>query len=261
MQIKPLQIPSDPDKTLYLREATVADCEYFAETDDSAEEVMATQVLELLQCVPEKYVNPRLMTADDRRMAAFWYYVSTNTDMTLHAPYQCPHCGEQHDPLIDLQAIGMRYTPIMGRAYRTIEHDGCELIVIPRNGFLMEELEGLRAQIDSKAPSKMLAIIERHDVVGTLTFKNAPDNSRDNQIEAMEAWVRALPLSSYQLLKQKRDAALDSMRHGLRTRVVDGQLNLITDHIQCENLKEDAGATTTLLIPFRLGEMLPRLLA
>lgn len=259
MQIPPLQIPSTPDKYLSLREATVADCEYFAETDDSDEESMTTQVLELLQNSPESYVNPKVMTADDRRMAAFWYYVSTTTDTTIHAPYTCPHCGEQHDPLIDMRDIGAQYNPIAGRPFRTIEHEGRQLSVIPRNGYLMEELEGLRMQIDADKPGRMLAIIERHDIVGTLKFNDMPD-IRDQQIEAVEKWVRALPIASFYTLKEKRDEALDSMRHGLRTRIVQGQLNLVSDPIQCEK-KGDAGATTTLLIPFRLGEMLPRLLA
>lgn len=260
MQIPPFQLPSDPEKYVYLREATVEDCEYFAETEDDNEEVLATQVLDLLQTNPEKFIDPRTMTADDRRLAAFWYYISTSTDATIHTPYTCPHCGEIHDPLIDLRDIGARYTPIEGRPYRTIEHDGKTLIVKPRNGYLMQELEALRLQMDkSGAQQKMKAVIARHDVVGTLTL---PDDKRprDTQVEEMEKWVRSLRLSSYQDLKDKRDAAIESMRHGLNTVVQDGQILLLTDPIQCETKKEDASAVTRLRVPFRLGEMLPRLL-
>lgn len=259
MQIPPLQLPSNPEKYVYLREATVEDCEFFAETDSDSEEVMATQVLELLQSNPEKYIDPRTMTADDRRLAAFWYFISTAADTVIHAPYQCPHCGQQHDPLIDMRDIGARYTSIAGRPWRTIEHEGRNLIVHPRNGYLMEELEALRVQSSAgEKPGKMLAIIDRHDVVGTLQF--AEDNSgRDLRIEAMEKWVRALTLTSYEALREKRDAALESMRHGLNTAMHEGQMILVTDPIQCEE-KEEAAATTRLRIPFRLGEMLPRLL-
>lgn len=259
MQIPPFQLPSNPERYVFLREATVADCEFFAETDDVNEEIMATQVLDLLQANPEKYIDPRTMTADDRRLAAFWYFISTSTDSTIHAPYVCPHCGEQHDPLVDMRDIGARYTPIQGRPWRNIEHEGRPLTVIPRNGYLMEELEGLRLEIDDASRGKTLAIIDRHDVVGTLQEPGAT-GSRDSQIEAMEKWVRGLSLTSYQELKAKRDAALESMRHGLNTTLVDGQLVIVTDPIPCET-KGDAGATTRLRLPFRLGEMLPRLLA
>lgn len=259
MQIPPLQLPSNPEQYIYLREATVEDCEFFAETDDANEEVMATQVLDLLQSNPEKYVDPRTMTADDRRVAAFWYFISTTADTTIHAPYQCPHCGKDHDPLINMRDIGARYTPITGRPWRTIEHEGRTLTVRPRNGYLMEELEALRLQMEAgDSRSKMLAIIDRHDVVGTL-YPEDDKVSRDQRVEAMEKWVRSLTLTSYQELKAKRDEALESMRHGLNTAMHEGQLILITDPIQCEE-KEDADAVTRLRLPFRLGEVLPRLL-
>lgn len=260
MQIQPFQLPSDPEKYVYLREATVEDCEFFAETDDDNEEVMATQVLDLLQTNAEKFIDPRTMTADDRRVAAFWYYISTATDSTIHTPYECPHCGQTHDPLIDLRDIGARYKPIEGRAYRTIEHDGKTLIVTPHNGYLMQELEGLRMQMEKSGQhKKMQAVIARHDVVGTLSL---PDDKRprDTRIEEMEKWVRSLSLTSYLDLKDKRDAMLESMRHGLQTIIQDGQILLLTDLIQCETKKEDASAVTRLRVPFRLGEMLPRLL-
>lgn len=258
MQIPPFQLPSNPEKFIYLREATVEDCEFFAETDSDQEEVTATQVLDLLQSDPERYVDPRTMTADDRRLAAFWYFISTTHDTTIHAPYECPHCGEQHDPLIEMKEVGAQYRPITGRAWREIEHDGKQLRVIPQNGYLMEELEALRLQVDDSNRSKMDAVIERHSLVGTL-LEQGKTGDRDSQIEAMEKWVRSLTLRSYQELKAKRDDALAQMKHGLNTAIHGGEMVLLIDGLKCEK-KEDPAAVTRLRFPFRMGEMLPRLL-
>ncbi|MBE0505917.1 MAG: hypothetical protein IBX50_04245 [Marinospirillum sp.] len=258
MQIPPLQLPSNPEKIIYLREATVEDCEYFAETDSSAEESLATEVLSLLQSSPDKYVDPRTWTADDRRLAAFWYFIATSTDTTIHAPYECPHCGHEHDPLIEMKDLGKNYMPITGRPWRDIEHEGKKLKVVPHDGFLMEELESLRMQMDGQSDNKQLAIIKRHDLVGTL-IEHGDTAVRDRRIEIMEKWVRSLPLTSFLTLKEKRDAALDSMRHGLTTGIHDGRLFIwITVH--CEEKKDDVNASVRLRLPFRLGELLPRLL-
>lgn len=261
MKIAPFQLPSNPEKTIYLREATVEDCEYFAETDADSEEMMTNEVMDLLQCEPEKYIDPREWTADDRRLAAFWYFIATNNDdTTIHAPYNCPHCGEDHDPLVDMKDIGKEYQSITGRPYREIEHEDKILRVVPRNGHLMTELEAIRMQAanngDDVERRKSLAVIERHDLVGTLI--EDPNVSRDYRIPAIEKWVRSLSISSFKSLKSKRDGALEEMSHGLPTRLHEGRLFIMTT-VHCENKREDAGATVRLRLPFWLGEMLPRL--
>ena len=259
MKIAPFQLPSNPEKTIYLREATVEDCEYFAETDSDSEEMMTNEVMDLLQCEPDKYVDPREWTADDRRLAAFWYFIATNEDTTIHAPYNCPHCNEDHDPLVEMKDIGKEYKPITGRPYREIEHEGKKLRVIPRNGYLMTELESIRIQSDGSDTErrKNLAIMERHDIVGTLIEGTEP--ARDYRVAVIEKWVRSLSISSFKALKEKRNNALSEMAHGLPTRLHEGKLFIMTT-VHCENKLEDAGAKVRLRLPFWLGEMLPRLL-
>lgn len=259
MKIQPFQLPSNPEKTIYLREATVEDCEYFSETDSSSEEAMANEVLNLLQNSPEHYIDAKTWTADDRRLAAFWYFIATSDDTTRHSPYTCPHCGEEHNPLIEMKEIGASYTAITGRPFREIEHEGKKLKVIPRDGYLMTELESIRMQLTGdKEDSRHLAVIQRHDLVGTLVEVGV-DHVRDRRIPTIEKWVRSLTLNSYLQLKEKRDEALEAMNHGLPTGIHNGKMHILAI-THCEKYKEDAGASVRLRLPFRLGECLPRLL-
>lgn len=263
LKINPFQLASRPDITIYLREATVADCEYFAGTDSANEERLTNEVMNHLQYKPEAYVDPCTWTSDDRRLAALWYFVATTQDTSIHAPYICPHCSEEHDPLIDVKDIASSFQPMQGRPYREIEHEGIKLKVTPRDGFLMTELEEIRELnlVASDADKrKNSAIIKRHDLVGTISFMDKEHESRAAMLSSVESWVRDLSLSSFEILLSKRDAALLSMQHGLATDFKDGQLSIITT-VLCE--KEDAGVnnnTVRLRIPFRIYQMLPRLL-
>lgn len=259
MQIPPFALPSNPSVSVHLREATVADCEQFADSDRQHEERVATAVLQALQSVPERYSDPLDWTADDRVLAAFWYHAHTATDSSIHLPYACPHCGQSHDALVNLTDMAQHYQPIRGHAFRQIQHGGETYRVTPLDGHAAEELEELRAQAGEEPGSadheRVMAIIERHRIVASLVpddFKGV----RDTRISMVEHRVRAMSLSDFDELRSKVDAAQEDMAHGLPTELVDGEILLVTPPMECE---KEAGHNTRLRFPFQWGDHLPRL--
>lgn len=259
MQIAPFALPSNPAVTIYLREATVADCEQFADTDARHNERLTTLILRTLQSSPEHFSDPIDWTAQDRQLAAFWYHAHTTDDPSIHLPYDCPHCGEHHDALVPLTDIAQQYQAIQGLPYRFIEHEGERYAVKPLDGHAIEELEGLRAQLPDDTQSaeyqRLSAVIKRHSLVASLEL---PDEKRprDPRISAMEKTVRALSLSSAHALHRKADAALAEMAHGLPSVIVDGETLITAPPAACD---KEAGLTTRLRFPVQWGDYLPRL--
>ncbi|MGP9633788.1 hypothetical protein ACT3R7_12045 [Halomonas sp. AOP43-A1-21] len=262
MQIPPISLPSNPAVTIYLREATVADCEQFADTDARHDERISTLVLRTLQSSPEHYSDPLDWTASDRQLAAFWYHAHTTNDPSIHLPYSCPHCGEEHDALVKHTEIAALYTPMQGQAYRNIEHEGQEYEVRPLDGHAMEELEelraGLPADVESREYRRLSAVIKRHELVASLTDKNekAEKRVRDVRITEMERKVRAMTHRSALELHRKVSEAQAAMAHGLPSVISEGQTVLLTSPVECD---KEAGRTTRLRFPFLWSDYLPRL--
>lgn len=258
MAIPPFTLPSNPGQSIHLREATVADCEQFADTDPRHAERVTTLILRTLQSDPAGFVDPLTWTREDRAVAAFWYFAHTSEDTSLHLPYACPHCGEQHDALQQFTELAAAYQPIKGLPHRFILHKDQRLKVIPLDGYAAEELELLRAQADPDDPQSVQranALCTRHEVVASIqpdTFQG----SRDARIERMEAWVRDLPLSEFKALRAQVQAMQADMQHGLPTVSEHGELFILSAPQPCD---KEAGHTTRLRFPFFLRDYLPRL--
>jgi hypothetical protein len=259
MQIPPFSLPSNPATTIYLREATVADCEQFADTDVRHDERLSTLVLRTLQSSPEHYSEPLDWTARDRQLAAFWYHAHTTNDTSIHLPYSCPHCGDEHDALVQLTEIAALYSPIQGQAFRHIEHDGKQYEVRPLDGHAMEELEALRAELPGDPKSadyrRLLAIIKRHELVASLADIDEK-RVRDVRIGEVERMVRALPHSKALALHGLVIEAQEQMAHGLPSIISEGETLIFTPQIPCD---KEAGRSTRLRFPFLWGDYLPRL--
>lgn len=259
-KIDTFQLPSDPSKDIHLRLATVRECESFSGFDAGIEEQVATRMLNELQYEPAKFVDPREMTADDRRFAALWYFVASNTDQSIHIPYPCNICGEEHDALVDYSDILAGYQPIEGKAEREIEHDGTRFTVRPIDGWLISELEELRLGRSNFKPgtasyNSQTAVIRRHELVGVLTpvdFKG----SRDERVEYVQERVLNMPHTRFSELYDKVMGALDAMKHGLDTVMRDGQMEFLTQPMPCE---KEAGQSVRVRFSVGLGELLPRL--
>lgn len=259
MQIPPLSLPSNSAVTIYLREASVADCEQFADTDARHNERLSTLIFRTLQSSPEHYSDPADWTAQDRQLIAFWYYAHTTDDTSIHLPYDCPHCGEHHDALVQLTEIAEQYRSIQGLAYRFIEHDGQRYMVKPLDGHAMEELEGLRAELPDDVNSadyrRVEAVIKRHSLVACL-FLPDEKRPRDTRIRVMEKMVRSLPISSANALNAKVEGALAEMEHGLPSAIVDGETLITAPPVECD---KEAGRSTRLRFPVQWSHYLPRL--
>ena len=90
-------LPSDGSNTVYLRQAVVSECEAFSSFADDVQEPVISDMLTTLQHNDAKYTDPRNWTIQDRLFAAVWYYAATSAETEIHIPYNCPHCGENHD--------------------------------------------------------------------------------------------------------------------------------------------------------------------
>lgn len=259
MQIPPFALPSNPAATIYLREATVADCEQFADTDVRHDERLSTMVMRTLQSSPEHYSEPLDWTASDRQLAAFWYHAHTTNDTSIHLPYSCPHCGEQHDALVQLTEIAALYRPIQGQAFRHIDFDGKQYEVRPLDGHAMEELETLRAELPDDPGSaehrRLLAVIKRHELVASLSDVN-DQRVRDVRISEMEREIRKLANSKAHTLHDRVVEAQAQMAHGLPSIISEGETLIFTPQIPCD---KEAGRSTRLRFPFLWGDYLPRL--
>lgn len=259
MQIPPFALPSNPERQITFREATVADCEQFADSNPAHSERLTTKILNALQPVPEHYSNSGEWTIEDRVVAVFWYYSHTTIDTSIHLPYICPHCGGEHDALVELSKIAEGYQSIQGASYRLIEHNGEQYEVRPLNGYAAEELEILKAEAgdDKKSAnySRVEAIMRRHQVVSSMRpveFRG----TRDSLIKKMEKLVREMPLSSFEQLRKKVAEKHKEMTHGLPCESSDGRTLLITPPVGCD---KEAGKTTRLRFPFLSSDYLPRL--
>ena len=114
-------LPSQPEKKIRLKEATVSDAIDFSGIDPDCEEQATTVFLERVQ-ERDTYSDPRLWTGEDRRFALFTYFVHTARDRSVPLKYTCGICDEEHTVDIELARIMDTYTPIQGKAFRDCVH-------------------------------------------------------------------------------------------------------------------------------------------
>jgi hypothetical protein len=262
--IPPFSLPSNPDQKIYLREATVADAIDFAGVDEGHEEEVTTLFLNRLQ-LPEHYLDAGKWTADDRRLALFWYFLHTARDTVAPLPYDCRHCGQRHDWLLDLKALGENYKSIQGKAEREFDFEGEKIIVRPLTGADLEELEMLYLAVDevgrkqgktSGAYKKELARIKLQEELLVLNFPLDVVTDETERRQAKEKKVLALTSSQFAGLVEQVEAKLTEMEHGLESVYAEGRLYLLTPPHVCPNTKERE-VTTRLRIPFRGIDYIP----
>jgi len=145
MIIAPLQLASDPTRTITLRNPTMADVFGVAEVSIFQEEAATTLWLNRLQ-PSDSFYDSKLWTADDRRLLLFWLFIHTHKDTRITLAFECP-CGETHTDIVDMRKIGEEYSSINGRPEREFEFSGEPMITRPLSGADAEELELLRGPI------------------------------------------------------------------------------------------------------------------
>jgi len=252
-------LASDPQKKIHFREATVADVMDFTGIDEGHDEEVTTLFLNKIQ-LPENYVDSVTWTADDRRLALFWYWVNTSQDATVPISYECDHCGEKHTFLLNMNDLIAGYRPIQGKAEREIEFDGETITVHPLNGADMEALELKRLALEEIAAEKGENSGEYRKKLAQirlLQFLFSICDARDaDRLKAMQEKVLKLPERKFVDLVEQTAEKLNEMEHGLKSEYVNGEIFLLTPPHKCPKKgKEDF--STRLRVPFRSNDYIP----
>lgn len=269
-------LPSQPEKKIRLREATVSDAIDFSGIDPDCEEQATTVFLERVQ-ERDTYSDPRLWTGEDRRFALFTYFVHTARDRSVPLKYTCGICDEEHTVDIELARIMDTYTPIQGKAFREFVHYGHNVIVHPMLGRDLELLETYRYDLrltEEKLENDGLTASELRQLTEEVRMKrvrmglfrvmccidlpfldaNATPESRRPQVEE---YIKQLPAGVFGEFFQNVQEKLREMRHGLKSALIDGRIYLQIPDVRCENVPDAPGVV--LHYPFRPFSIIPTL--
>ena len=269
-------LPSQPEKKIRLKEATVSDAIDFSGIDPDCEEQATTVFLERVQ-ERDTYSDPRLWTGEDRRFALFTYFVHTARDRSVPLKYTCGICDEEHTVDIKLARIMDTYTPIQGKAFREFVHYGHNVIVHPMLGRDLELLETYRYDLrltEEKLENDGLTASELRQMTEEVRMKrvrmglfrimccidlpfldaNATPESRRPQVEE---YIKQLPAGVFGEFFQNVQEKLREMRHGLKSALIDGRIYLQIPDVRCENVPDAPGVV--LHYPFRPFSIIPTL--
>lgn len=269
-------LPSQPEKKIRLKEATVSDAIDFSGIDPDCEEQATTVFLERVQ-ERNTYSDPRLWTGEDRRFALFTYFVHTARDRSVPLKYTCGICDEEHTVDIELARIMDTYTPIQGKAFREFVHYGHNVIVHPMLGRDLELLETYRYDLrltEDKLENDGLTASELRQLTEEVRMKrvrmglfrvmccidlpfldaNATPESRRPQVEE---YIKQLPAGVFGEFFQNVQEKLREMRHGLKSALIDGRIYLQIPDVRCENVPDAPGVV--LHYPFRPFSIIPTL--
>ena len=269
-------LPSQPEKKIRLKEATVSDAIDFSGIDPDCEEQATTVFLERVQ-ERDTSSDPRLWTGEDRRFALFTYFVHTARDRSVPLKYTCGICDEEHTVDIKLARIMDTYTPIQGKAFREFVHYGHNVIVHPMLGRDLELLETYRYDLrltEEKLENDGLTASELRQLTEEVRMKrvrmglfrimccidlpfldaNATPESRRPQVEE---YIKQLPAGVFGEFFQNVQEKLREMRHGLKSALIDGRIYLQIPDVRCENVPDAPGVV--LHYPFRPFSIIPTL--
>lgn len=261
----PFSLPSKPTQKVLIREATTAEALDFCDVLPEHEEALTTKFLNTIQD-KESFTDSQQWTAEDRRLALFWYWLHTTEETFVSLEYECPHCNGTHKHEFDMRELADGYQEITGMASRDIVFEDRKLLIAPLTGLHMEELENMRLALsveneNSPWAEKKKAEIRFHKLKFALSMADDHEKSSYKRDAALNNWLRELPETKYQALQEKVGEALQSMVHGLQSKITDdGKIMLRSPLHVCPTIKakENKEVTTELLLPFRHYIRIPR---
>jgi len=254
-------LPSDPEKIIHLREATVQDVIDLADIDIFHEEQGTTLFLNQMQD-RETRIDAKTWTAEDRRTILFWHWIHTAKDTSMALTYECDYCGGKHTFLQDMRVLGQGYTTLSGDAVRELRNG---LTVKPLTGADMEYLERGRLSLSVTADEhgkesgvyrKKEAQIRLLLLLLGLHTKSEPSDL-NKRVDAMEKRILVLTTTEFTSLTEQVQGVLADMSHGVETTMDEhGRIYLITPPQKCpdDDRKE---AETRLRVPFRNIDYIP----
>ncbi|MBT2909720.1 hypothetical protein PL84_03875 [Vibrio anguillarum] len=260
----PFSLPSKPIQQVLLREATTAEALDFCDVLPEHEEALTTKFLNTIQD-KAAFSDCVRWTAQDRRLALFWYWIHTTEDTFISLDYKCPHCKAMHTHEFDMRDLADGYKEIEGMASRDLSFNGRKIVISPLDGFAMEELENMRLALlalhdNSTAAERHKAEIRFKKLMHSLYLADDHEESAYKRQATLNNWLRELPETQFKSLQEQVDDALESMEHGLPCKITsDGKVMLRSPTHVCPTMaKENKEVTTELLLPFRDYFRIPR---
>jgi hypothetical protein len=266
MTIPILKLPSS-GMAITFREATVEDCLAYCDVNDALDELTTTTYLNSIQVGELK--DSALWTAEDRRTALWWIFVTTSKDTTIAYEYPCGHCGEAHTQLVDFVDLDDEALTLKGKpyikdsvAFNGIAHD---ILLHPYNGLAMmsmeqaaNELEELEAgSMEHKKAAARLKVLE---VAHAFDFVYGDREEFEEELEVKLAAIHSMSrINEFDELVTAVIAAKEKLKHGLNSAFVDGRVSLISPPLSCETKTDDKGEAlqSRLLIPFLGAVFIP----
>ena len=254
-------LSSNPEITVRLREAPVEDAIDFSELDPAFEEEATTVFLDRMQA-PEKYTDPRCWTAQDRRHALFMYRLHTEEYDSMPMAYFCTACQKEHAVSVKYADILAEYTPLEGKPFRDVIHEGHAVLVHPLLGRDIETLEKQRLIIDESSSPKerrrAKANLALNRILFCIDIPHLKEGASEiERRESIKRYVLGMSSREFTEFAEKVDGALSSMRHGLPTVYRDGKVMLQTPKIYCPEGKSQEGVS--LLYHFRPFNFIPHI--
>jgi hypothetical protein len=266
MPIPTIKLPSS-GKAVTFREATIEDCLNYCDVNDALDELITTEYLNSVQ-VGEKS-DSALWTAEDRRLALWWIFVTTSKDTTIAYEYPCGHCGETHLQAVDLVDLDDEATSLKIKPYlddRILFDDKIRLVRFhPYNGLAMMNMEQAANELDEledgtnehkRAAARLKVLEVAHAFDFTDTEPSDFDAELAIKLEAISSMKRT---TEFPDLVAAAIAAREKLRHGLNCTHENGRVSLVSPELQCENKTGEKGEAlhSRLLIPFRGAVFIP----
>lgn len=256
-----LNLPSNPDIVIRMREATVADSIDFAGVQEGLEETVTTLFLDRVQD-KATYSNPKKWTGEDRRLALYWYWLHTAKDTSIPLTFDCSVCGESHTKLVDMMSIAEHYKRIKGKPERDIL-DG-SVIVHPFNGEDLEAIEMKQMELLSVAKEKgensgeaglLNARLQLYQVVRCIRFKEETD--KDDPVKFREKKIMGMGHTEFTHFSSEVFKAIGDMEHGLRSEYDNGVISLLVGPVKCADPEKEKEDGTLLRVRFRNYDYIP----
>lgn len=273
--IQPYTLFEDKKTKIFFRSPDVEDYRYFAGAPDWLEELTTTEYLDRLQDkerYPDGKIRPSIRwTAEERRTALFYIFISTRTDTIIGQKYPCKHCGELHSRKLDLLDLGTSFFEAQRSMVEKVQiNKAGEVIdayIVPLRGYGMEHLEELRNARDdldkgSREWSEHHVDLRLYEVAYGLKLKGEDSamSERERADKRYQILLKLDPDKEFKKLYAKVKMTWAEMRHGLYSEYNDGEIKIVTPEHICPNNNGQEGGdikSTILLMPFHYKYFLP----
>jgi hypothetical protein len=259
-KISALPLASGNNKVTF-RQPTVADAQAFANSNPDLEEALTTEYLTTLLVTATGDDNPRHWTAQDRRLALWWIYINIVPDPLITYQYPCKFCGETHTADFDMRALNDEIVlkdelPVITNT-QTFNGRKFTYRILPPDGRCQEDTEQLRinaVEVNDAIKAGIVLLRMAH----CIAFDDDPtDSDHDTVIAHRYTRIQSMILYEYAQLNGAMKAGQTALAHGIHCAIENGNVELITPPLLCEN-KED-GSATRLRLDFRCQYFIPTL--